>query len=208
MTQRAAWALSLCMLVPAEWTHGQEAPPADVPPTAAPAVPARPFLRPVVPRPLFTHTTTVLLEPECERIATWLARYAAREFTAGVLRGDAEAQARGRLFLTISSHLQPRNVSAVHCANRWAEGKVPDLAPPAEDGKIFVAFLMSATGRLQQKGGPHNETLARVLTRLAADLDPENTEAVLASELQDQQRKTPPFKQLLDGTIGQDWSTE
>ena len=36
----------------------------------------RAFVRPVVPVALFTPEKTALLEPECERIATFLARYA------------------------------------------------------------------------------------------------------------------------------------
>ena len=64
--------------------------------------PKRTFDRPKVTVPLFTHEKTALLEPECERIATFLAAYAAEQLSAKVLAGDASAHARGRLLLAVA----------------------------------------------------------------------------------------------------------
>ncbi len=165
----------------------------------------RAFVRPKIPASLFTHDKTVLLEPECERIASFLARYAAREYTAAVLRGDAATRSRARLLLTVSLHLQPLNAPAVHCGQRWADGQPPNLPPPAEDLRVFTNFLLSAARRQTDKSSPARETLSRILIRLAADLDPENEDAILASELQDRAGHSPPLRELLDGTLGKDW---
>lgn len=165
----------------------------------------RVFVRPKVPVSLFTHQQTALLEPECERIATFLARYAAEKYTEGVLRGDPEALGRGRLLLTVSRHLQAQNASAVHCATRWMDGKAPTLPPPGEDVGVFASFLLTAAQRQSDKATPAREALARILTRIAADLAPQNEDAVYASEAQDLAGKAPPLRELLDGTLGRDW---
>jgi hypothetical protein len=159
------------------------------------------FAKPRVPASLFTPDRTALLEPECERIATFLARYAARHCTAGVLRGEPEAVARGRLLLTVSLHLQPLNASAVHCTTRWLDGQQPALAPEEENTGVFSGFLLSAANRESARAGDSQPLLARVLRRLAADFDPKNEDAVLASEVQDRDGKAPPFRELLDGTL-------
>jgi hypothetical protein len=174
---------------------------------AAPAEPARgrTFVRPNVPVALFTPAKTALLEPECERIASFLARYAAEKYTAGVLRGDAAAMTGGRLLLAISQHLVPMNSAAVHCATRWMDRKEPSLPPPEENLQEFSGFLLSAAHRQADKPTPAREALARVLTTLAADLDPENEDAVYASEIQDRDGKVPPMKELLGGTLGTGW---
>ncbi len=179
----------------------------EPPAPPAEAVPAekRPFMRPNVPAPLFTHEKTALLEPECERIAAFLSRYAAREYTDAVLRGDAVARTRGRLLLTISLHLQPLNAPAVHCLQRWADGKPPSLPPPNDDLRVFSNFLLTAATRQADKTTPARESLARILVRLAAELDPENEAAILVSELQDRDGKAPPLRELLDGSLGKDW---
>jgi hypothetical protein len=159
------------------------------------------FTKPRVPDALFTPGHTALLEPECARIATFLARYAARHCSAGVLRGEPETVARGRLLLTVSLHLQPLNPSAVHCSTRWLDGQEPALAPEEENLRVFTDFLLAAAARQPAKPAPGQEMLARVLNRLAADFDPRNEAAVLASELQDRDGRTPPFRALLEGTV-------
>jgi hypothetical protein len=165
----------------------------------------RAFVRPNVPVARFTHEKTALLEPECERIASFLARYAAEKLTDEVLEGSAPALARGRLLLAVSLHLQPLNAPAVHCGLRWLDGKRPTLPPPGEDVRVFSNFLLSAAKRQADKPSPARDALARTLVRLAADIDPENEDAVYASELQDRAGKSPPLRELLDGTLGKDW---
>jgi len=154
-----------------------------------------------VPAPLFTPDKTALLEVECERIAAFLARHAAEKYTNGVLHGEREAMSEGRLMLTLSLHLAPFNAAAVHCSDCWVEGKTPSLPAPGEDTHAFSSFLLTAAQR--QSGGPGTarETLSRVLTRLAADLDPKNEDAVYASEVQDQTGKAPPLRELLEGSL-------
>ena len=196
-------ALCLLMLVLAVASCGaQEVAP---PPPAEAEPPVRAFVRPKVPVALFTHDKTALLEPECERIATFLARYAAEKYTAGVLRGEASARAQGRLLLTISQHLQPLNASAIHVGLHWLDGREPNLPPPGEDLHLFAAFLLSAAQRQADKPAPTRETLARIFIRLAADLDPQNEDAVYASEHQDHDGKAPPLRELLAGTLGKGW---
>ncbi len=163
------------------------------------------FVRPKVPAALFTHEKTALLEPECERIASFLARYAAREYTAAVLRADVPARSHARLLLTVSLHLKPLNAPAVHCGQRWADGQSPNLPPPGENLRVFSNFLLSAAMRQTDKPARAREVLARILIRLAADLDPENEDAILASELQDRDGHSPPLRELLEGTLGHDW---
>lgn len=180
---------------------GPEAPPAVLPKGPEKRV----FVRPKVRVALFTHEKTALLEPECERIAAFLARYAAAKLTDDVLNGNAAAQAKGRLLLTISQHLQPLNAPAVHCGLRWLDGKRPSLPPPDEDVRTFSNFLLSAAKRQSDNPTPARDVLARILIRLAADLDPENEPAVYASEIQDRDGKAPPFRDLLEGSLGKDW---
>jgi len=176
-------------------------------PKAPPPEPGekRGFVRPRVPVPLFTHEKTALLELECERIASFLARYAAERLTDDVLKGSAAAQARGRLLLAVSQHLQPMNPAAIHCGLRWLDGQRPALPPPGEDVRVFSGFLLSAAKRQSDKSAPAREALARILVRLAADIDPENEDAIYASERQDRAGKSPPLRELLDGTLGKDW---
>ena len=159
------------------------------------------FARPRVPVALFTPEHTALLEPECERIATFLARYAARHCTPGVLQGEPGVVARGRLLLTVSLHLQPLNASATHCATRWLDGQAPALPPEEENLRVFSSFLLSAANREDTKQGKAQALLSRVLRRLAADLDPGNEAAVLASEVQDRDGKAPPLRDLLSGSV-------
>jgi hypothetical protein len=159
------------------------------------------FTRPRVPVPLFTHEHTALLAPECTRIAVDLARRAARQCSEGVLRGDPAAVGQARLWLTVSLHLEPLNASAVHCITRWLDGQPPALAPAEENLRVFTGFLLAAAAREHAKEGSHQPLLARVLRRLAADLDPRNEDAVLASELQDRDGLAPPLQALLRGTL-------
>jgi len=197
-----ALALALCVLTVAAQTSPKSPGPAPAP---AREPERRKFVRPNVPVARFTHEKTALLEPECERIASFLARYAAEKLTAGVLEGNAGAQTKGRLLLAVSLHLQPMNAAAVHCGLRWSDGQAPSLPPPADDLRIFSSFLLSAAKRQTGKPGPAPEALARILVRLAADLDPENEDAVYASEIHDRDGKAPPLRELLDGTLGKDW---
>ena len=188
---------------PARVTRAQEPAKKKAPPASGGE--KRAFVRPVVPVALFTPEKTALLEPECERIATFLARYAAEKLTDDVLKGSAMARAKGRLLLTVSLHLQPMSPSAVHCGLRWLDGQRPSLPPPGEPLRVFTNFLLSAAKRQGDKPAPAREALARVLIRLAADLDPENEDAIFASEMQDKEGKAPPLRELLDGTLGKDW---
>jgi len=159
------------------------------------------FAKPKVPAALFTHEKTALLAPECERIASFLARHAAAESTAGILRGERKAMNEGRLLLTVSLHLAPLNAAAVRCADAWSEGKAPVLPPPGENLRLFSSFLLSAAQRQGGEANSARDQLARVLIRLAADLDPENEDAIYASELQDRAGKAPPLRELLEGTL-------
>jgi hypothetical protein len=163
------------------------------------------FVRPRVPEALFTPEKIALLQPECERIAVYLARRAAEKYTEGVLRGDAAAMTGGRLLLTVSLHLQPLNGSAVLCASRWMDGKAPSLPPPSEDPRGFSNFLLSAARRQAGNAGPAREALGRILTFLAADLDPANEDAIYECEIQDRDHKAAPLKELLEGTLGRGW---
>jgi|GEM_PF-4826996 len=183
------------------------APAQEAPKKAPPAgeTGKRAFVRPYVPVARFTPEKTALLEPECERIATFLARYAAEKLTDDVLKGSTAARARGRLLLAVSQHLQPMNPSAVHCGLRWLDGQRPSLPPPGEPLRVFSNFLLSAAKRQANKPGPAREALARILIRLAADIDPESDDAVYASEVQDRDGKAPPLRELLEGTLGKDW---
>ncbi len=164
----------------------------------------KPFIRPNVPESLFIPEKTALLQPECERIATFLARYAAEKYTAGVLKGDASAMTKGRLLLAISQHLQPMNGSAVHCASRWMDGKEPSLQAPTDDLRQFSNFLLSAARRQADKPGKEREALGRVLIYLAAELYPANGEAIYACEIQDRDHKAAPLKEILNGTLGRE----
>ena len=159
------------------------------------------FATPKVPAALFTHDKTALLAPECERIASFLARHAAEQYTAAVLRGDSKAMTQGRLLLTVSLHLAPLNAAAVHCADSWSEGRSPSLPPPGEDLRILTSFMVSAAQRQAGAPGTAREVLARILIRLAADLDPANEDAIYASELQDRAGHAPPLRELLEGTV-------
>lgn len=159
------------------------------------------FTRPRVPEALFTPAHTALLEPECERIATYLARFAARHCTEGVLKGDPRTIGRARLLLTVSLHVQPLNASAVHCSTRWLDGKSPALPPEEDNLRVFSAFLLTIANREGIKAGAGQDLLARVFRRLAADLDPENEAAVLASEVQDRDGKAPPLLNLINGAV-------
>jgi hypothetical protein len=183
------------MLAAAGLAGAQEAPSVELAPAN------RAFLRPKVPVPLFTHHKTALLEVECERIAAFLARHAAEKYTAAVLRGEKEATSQGRLLLTISLHLAPLNAAAVHCCDRWTEGKAPTLPSPGEELQTFSTFLLLAAQRQGGEPGSAREALARVLTRLAADFDPRNEDAIFASEVQDRAGKTPPLRELLEGSL-------
>lgn len=161
----------------------------------------RTFVRPKVPAALFTQEKTALLDIECERLATFLARYAAEKYTAAILRNDTGAMTQGRLLLTISLHLVPLNASAVHCADRWLEGSAPSLPPPGEDLRVLSGFLLTAALRQAGAPGTCRDVLSRILIRLAADLDPENEDAIYTCELQDRDGKAPPLRELLEGTL-------
>lgn len=172
---------------------------ADTP--TAKAVPTARYLRAKVPIPLFTPDRTALLGSECERIAGYLVRHAAVTFTDGVLKGNAAARTKARLYLAVSLHLQPGNAAVEHCELRWLDGKKPSLPAPGEPPGTLSVFLLSAAKRQADKAGSPSDALSLVLVRLAADLDPANEEAVYASERQDRDGKSPPLQELLAGTL-------
>ncbi len=191
---------SICLLLVASWfmlswSTAQE----GLSPDLAPGKPA--FAKPKVPAALFTHEKTALLAPECERIASFLAKHAAERFTPGILRGDRAAMREGRLLLTVSLHLAPLNAAAVHCADAWSEGRAPRLPAAGENLRVFSGFMLRAAQRQEGEPGSAREVLGRVLIRLAADLDPKNEDAIYASEMQDLAGKAPPLRELLDGTL-------
>lgn len=162
------------------------------------------FAKPVVGLALFGHEETALLQVECERVAGWLARRAAVDLTLGVLGGSGEAVEQGRRMLALAMYLDPANALAARVADRWVDGKDPELAGPDENLRVFTDFLVRVSERKAANPGAagRQALLARFLVRLAADVDPGNEEAVYRSERQDREGQGPPWKSLLAGRLG------
>lgn len=162
------------------------------------------FVKPVLGRALFSHEETALLQVECERVAGWLARRAAVDLTLGVLGGSGAAVERGRRMLALAMHLDPANVLVARVADRWGDGKDPELAGPDENLRVFTDFLVRVSERkaANPEAAGRQALLARFLVRLAADVDPGNEEAVYRSERQDREGQGPPWKSLLAGRLG------
>lgn len=161
------------------------------------------FAKPVVGRALFSHEETALLQVECERVAGWLARRAAADLTLGVLGGSGEAVERGRRMLALAMHLDPANALVARVADRWVDGKDPELSGPDENLRVFTDFLVRVSERkaANPEAAGRQALLARFLVRLAADVDPGNEEAVYRSERQDREGQGPPWKSLLAGRL-------
>ena len=173
---------------------------ADPPPTPKPA----PFPQPKIRLAIFTHELTALLQPECERIATWLARYAAASLSPAILSGNTDAAESARRLLTLALHLDPGNASVARAALRWNEGQSPDLPPADENLRVLTDFLVRAAERKSSTPATtaRQALLARFLIRIAADADPLNESAVHRSELNDRNGLGPPWRSLMAGRLG------
>ena len=163
-----------------------------------------PFPQPKIRLAIFTHELTALLQPECERIATWLARYAATSLSPAILSGNTDAAESARRLLTLALHLDPGNASVARAALRWNEGQSPDLPPADENLRVLTDFLVRAAERKSSTPATtaRQALLARFLIRIAADADPLNESAVHRSELNDRNGLGPPWRSLMAGRLG------
>ena len=188
---------ALTLLAAAPHAAAQKADPTPAPKPA-------PFAQPKIRLAIFTHELTALLQPECERIATWLARYAATSLSTAILSGNTDAAESARRLLTLALHLDPGNASVARAALRWNEGQSPDLPPADENLRVLTDFLVRAAERKSSTPATtaRQALLARFLIRIAADADPLNESAVHRSELNDRNGLGPPWRSLMAGRLG------
>jgi hypothetical protein len=122
-----------------------------------------------------------LLNAERDEYASHLTECAVVTVHQG--KASAQALAAARRMLALALHLSPRNRRAIVANFQLAKGLLPavskgDFTPPS------MARLLTTRGQILAKSeDPENQLLARMFRALAAELDPQNEDAIYASEV-------------------------
>lgn len=122
-----------------------------------------------------------LLNAERDEYASHLAESAIITVHQG--KASEPALASARRMLSLALHLSPRNRRAIVANFQLSKGLLPavtkgDFTPPS------MARLLTTRGHILAKSeDPENRLLARMFRALAAEMDPQNEDAIYASEV-------------------------
>ncbi len=123
-----------------------------------------------------------MLDTEREEYATNLANLAGNSVAAA--KASPASLADARRMLALALQLSPRNKRAVVVNFQLSKGILPERTESQYSAQVFARLILTRGRLLEKQGGEDNLTLARYFTRLAAELDPKNEDAVYASEVQ------------------------
>lgn len=123
-----------------------------------------------------------MMDSERDQYATNFANLAAGKVAAA--KASPASLEQARRLISLALHLSPRNKRAVVVNFQLSQSILPE--PVASDfGEAAMARLIfTRAGLLAKQEGEENSIVARMFTRLAAELDPKNEDAVYASEVQ------------------------
>ncbi len=136
---------------------------------------------PQVERSIFTRDLG-MLDTEREEYATNLAKLAANSVAAA--KASPASLADARRMIALALQLSPRNKRAMVVNFQLGKGILPEKSETTYSAQVFARLILTRGQLLEQQGGEDNLMLARYFTRLAAELDPKNEDAVYASEVQ------------------------
>lgn len=147
---------------------------------AAPAT----FQKLEIENPQFTHKAVGIFELELEKASNFLALYVYKNFAQATKSGDNTGRIQARRYLSLALHMDPQNVTARRINEMLAEGNTDELETPLpQKPKDFVEFLGRLIEQLKARPESPAKKLAGFLSLVAADLDPENEDAIYAAEL-------------------------
>ena len=122
-----------------------------------------------------------LLDSEREEYATNLASLASNRIA--VARASPAALAEARRMLGLALQLSPRNKKAVVVNFQLAKGILPAVSESNYSPQVFARLILTRGQLLEKQEGEENQRLARFFIQLAAELDPQNEDAVYLSEV-------------------------
>jgi hypothetical protein len=134
--------------------------------------------------PRFTQDQVGVLHLELEKVANFLSIYVYQTYAKEIAEGRAESRLRARRWLSLALHVDPHNVAAQRINEMLAAG----VAEPLESDlpqmpKLFVGEVLRLIKLLQVRSEANAGRLAGFLALVAADLDPQNEDAVYAAEI-------------------------
>ncbi len=122
-----------------------------------------------------------MLDSERDEYATNLATLASNRVAAA--KASSAALAEARRVIGLALQLSPRNKKAVVVNFQLAKGLVPAMSESNYSPQVFARLILTRGQLLEKQEGGENRKLARFFIQLAAELDPQNEDAVYLSEV-------------------------
>jgi hypothetical protein len=125
-----------------------------------------------------------LMRIEREDMADQLAGHVINVLAPGVVAGDGGEITLAERLLGLALHLDPRNRKAVVTNFQLRRGIQPDQVATDYQRDTLSELFLKRAELLHRQQGADNAYLAAVLLFAAVELNPKNTEAVFAYEMQ------------------------
>ncbi len=142
------------------------------------------FQRLEIAQPQFTPALVGLLQLELEKVANFLGLYVYQQLAPEIRAGKAESRLRARRYLSLALHVDPQNLIAKRINAMLGEGstEVLETALP-QSPQLFAEGAVRLIKLLGARSEPNAARLAGFLALVAADLDPQQEEAIYAAEI-------------------------
>jgi hypothetical protein len=123
-----------------------------------------------------------MLDSERDEYATNLAVHASNQVASH--KASPGSLTVARRILALALQLSPRNKRAVVLNFQLSKGALPEHREASYSVPVLARLILTRGQLLFKQAGDENQKLARYLIQVAAEMDPENEDAVYASEIQ------------------------
>lgn len=133
--------------------------------------------------PQFTAEKVGVLHLELEKVANLLVLFAYHEYAGKIREGDAQSRLLARRMLSLALHMDPGNVTVKRIHEMLVAQRTEKIEGVVVEGGTLALSASRLCNRLLMRSEPDAHRLAGFLGQIAADLDPQNEDAVYAAEL-------------------------
>jgi hypothetical protein len=142
------------------------------------------FKKLVIEKPLFTSDQVGVLHLELEKVANFLSVYAYKTRATEIAQGDAKSRLQARRWLSLALQVDPDNLNAKRINEMLSRGSTSQLEsdlpqPPS----MFAENAVRLIHVLQARPEPAAARLAGFLALVAAEIYPQNEEAIHSAEI-------------------------
>ncbi len=137
-----------------------------------------------------------LLDSEREDYASNLAAIASNHLAES--KASPASLSTARRMIGLALQLSPRNRKAVVLNFQLGKGILPATSELNYSPQVFARLILTRAQLLEKQDGEENKRLAPYFIQLAAELDPNNEDAVYLSEVQRLDFGGPDWKPITD----------